>query len=211
MLVTFGASVVSAQETPEQIAKKHGITFPIGELGGCVDYSSCRTYCEDPVNQSQCIDFAKRKGFYKEEGIQDKSRFVESAKRELGCDSESSCREFCGNQANWEKCGEFAKRHRISGGHTEDPKKVEVLAKAKVELGCTSYEACMSFCHEEANRQKCSDFANKVGLRGGEHRVGPGGCNLEESCRAYCERNPQDCRIILGGELPTQLRPRHQR
>lgn len=194
LLVIFGSSVVYA-ETPEQIAKKHGIAFPIAELGGCVDYSSCHTFCEDPVNSGQCIDFAKKKGFYKEEGIQEKSSVIVSAKTELGCDSESSCRELCGNQNNWEKCGEFAKKHRISGGHTEDPKKAEILEKAKVELGCTSYEACMSFCHEEANRQKCSDFAKKSGLRGGEHNVGPGGCNSEETCRAFCSdpNNFQEC------------------
>jgi hypothetical protein len=185
LLVIFGRSVAFAQ-TPEEIAKKYGITFPIAELGGCVDYSSCRTYCEDPVNHSLCMDFAKKKGFHKEETIQTKNRFIDSAKRELGCDSESSCREFCGNQANWEKCGEFAKKHKLNGGHTEDPKKAEILEKAKIELGCYSYESCMAFCRDESNAQKCSEFAKKVGLRGGEVHAGPGGCTSEETCHKFC-------------------------
>lgn len=201
LLLIFGSSVAFAQENPEQIAKKYGVTFPIADLGGCVDYSSCRVYCEDPVNHSTCIDFAKKKGFYKEESIQEKSSVIASARKELGCDSEISCREFCGSQSNWEKCGEFAKRHKINGGHTEDLKKAEILEKAKVELGCSSHEECMSFCHEEANRQKCSDFAKKTGLRGGEHRVGPGGCNSEETCRTFCSdpNNFQECSKFGGG------------
>jgi len=200
LLVIFGRSIAFAQ-TPEQIAKKHGVIFPIAELGECVDYSSCREYCEDPVNSTACIDFAKKKGFYKEEQVQTQSRFIESAKKELSCDSEDSCREFCSKEANWEKCGEFARKHRLSGGVTHDPKDEEILEKAKVELGCSSHESCMSFCHGEANRQKCSDFANKVGLRGGEHHVGPGGCNSEETCRAFCSdpNNFQECSKFGGG------------
>lgn len=203
-ILFFGTAVVFGQETPEQVAQRHGVTFPIAELGGCVDYSACRTFCEDPVNSSTCISFAKSKGFYKDENMEkQKSTILAFAKAELGCDSETSCREFCGQQENWEKCGEFAKRHKLSGGHTEDPRKAEILEKAKVELGCLSYEACMSFCHEEVNRQKCSDFANKVGLRGGEHRVGPGGCTSEETCRAFCSdpNNFEECSRFGGGKV----------
>lgn len=201
LLLVFRSQVVFAQEAPEEVAKKYGVTFPIADLGECVDYSSCRTYCEDPVNQSTCIDFAKKKGFYKEDSIKTQSRFIDLAKRELGCDSEASCREFCSNEANWEKCGEFARRHNLTGGVTHDPKDAKILEVAKTELGCTSYESCMAFCHEEPNRQKCSDFAKKAGIRGGEHHVGPGGCNSEATCKVFCSdpNNFQECSRFGGG------------
>lgn len=187
LLAILGSSIVFAQDSPEQIAAKHGIAFPIIELGGCEDYSACRTFCEDPVNRETCINFAKKKGFYQEENkVNESTNLVQSAKLELGCDSEASCREFCGEQSNWEKCGEFAKKHRLSGGHTEDPKKAEILEKAKAELGCASYESCMAFCQEEANVQKCSEFAKRVGLRGGGVKAGPGGCTSQETCKTFC-------------------------
>ena len=64
------ASAVFAQ-SPEEVAKKYGIAFPIAELGNCSSVSQCRTFCEDPVNQSTCMEFAKKKGLYKEEARED--------------------------------------------------------------------------------------------------------------------------------------------
>src|SRR3990172_11959676 len=97
---------VFAQENPDEIAKKYGITFPIAELGNCEDYSSCRTYCEDPVNSSTCIDFARSKGFYKEEDT-GKADLLSKAKSQLGCSSEAACSEVCSKEENFEKCSNF--------------------------------------------------------------------------------------------------------
>ena len=187
---------VFAQETPEETAKKYGITFPIGELGGCTDYSSCRQFCEDPLNSQTCIDFAKKKGFYKEEDS-GKAALLEKAKSLLGCSSEAFCREVCSQEENFDKCSQFAKQNNISGGHTGDPGKAQILQKAREVLGCYSYSSCIAFCHEEQNREKCSQFAQQTGLRGGEHRTGPGGCNSEETCRAFCS-DPNNYQICSG-------------
>ncbi len=191
----FAMPPVFAQESPDELAEKHGITFPIEVLGGCTDYSSCRTYCEDPVHQEACIIFAKEKGFYKEEQVTAQQDFWQRTKAALGCDSEASCRQLCEQEANFDRCSAFAKKYSLSGGHTEDPSETQILEKAKQILGCTSYASCMNFCKEEANRQKCSDFAQEVGLRGGEHQAGPGGCTSEETCKAFCSdpNNYQIC------------------
>lgn len=192
----FSVINVFAKETPEQVAQKYGITFPIAELGGCTDYSACRTYCEDPVNYDTCIDFAKKKGFYKEEQISSvKQDFWAKTKAELGCDSETSCRQICEQEENFDRCNNFAQKYDLQGGHTEDPSKTQILEKAKEVLGCNSYASCSSFCQQEANRQRCSDFAKQVGLRGGEQHVGPGGCTTEETCKAFCSdpNNYQIC------------------
>ena len=145
-------------ESPEEAAAKHGITFPIGELGNCEDYSSCRTFCEDPVNQSTCIDFAKSKGFYREDQVQtSKEEIIASAKIELGCDSYDSCMSFCQESSNFDKCDAFAKGHSLGGGHVSNTEEQQFLAKAKDVLGCDSPASCMNFCDEPDNRDKCSE------------------------------------------------------
>ena len=196
LIAMFGTRVVFAQENPEDVAKKHGITFPIAELNGCANYAECRTYCEDPVNQATCIAFAKKKGFYREENVESrKDSLIADAKKELGCDSEASCRSFCSQEANFEKCSSFAKKNNLTGGHVDNPEEKRFLEKAKEVLGCDSPSSCMNFCQNEANRQECSDFAKQMGFKGGEQRVGPGGCNSEETCKTFCsdQNNYQIC------------------
>lgn len=177
----------TSQKTPEQIAKEHGVTFPISDLGNCKNFSECRNFCDDPVNKNACITFAKKKGFYKQSLPADagKEEILNAAKTELGCNSPSSCQVFCSQESNHEKCEAFAKSHKLSQQPT-DPSKSQILEKAKTILGCDSPTSCKNFCEQEQNRQKCSDFAKQVGLRGGEHKAGPGGCNSEETCRKFC-------------------------
>lgn len=206
LLVCFAliATAVSiyAQETPEEAAKKHGITFPIADLGNCADFSSCRTYCDDPVNQQTCMAFAKRKGFHKENKLDTRRQeMLNNAKAELGCDAEESCRAACHRQENFDKCSQFAKKHELSGGHKSDPGKQEIIQKAREILGCDSEAACRAVCEQETNRENCSRFAQKTGLRGGEQRVGPGGCNSQETCKAFCSdpNNFDKCSKFGGG------------
>lgn len=207
VLPLFFVKTASAQEDQSQIAKKYGITFPVLELGGCTDVSSCKTFCEDPVNRETCVNFAKTKGFYKDDDLSNRQKeLLDEAKTELGCDSINSCQAACHEEVNREKCSSFAQKHKLNGGQTADPKKAELLEKAKSVLGCDSYDSCKNFCQNEQNRQKCSDFAKQTGLRGGEQRIGPGGCTSEETCKAFCSdpNNFQICRSFsqsAGGQF----------
>ncbi len=199
ILASFLMAVVThAQSSEEQVAAKYGVKFPVAELGNCNSITECRNFCEDPVNQTVCIAFAKKKGFYKEPEVATgkKEEIIAAAKAELGCDSESSCRSFCSDQANFDKCDVFAKKRGLSGGQVEDLAKGKILEKAKEILGCSSPDSCAAFCSDEANRQRCSEFAKSTGLRGGEQRTGPGGCSSEETCKAFCSDpgNFQVCR-----------------
>lgn len=199
VLLVF-ATAVFAQETSQEIAKKYGIVFPIAELGNCTSLSSCREFCEDPVNQNTCVEFAKKKGFYREDKVETDIRnndFWEKTRLELGCDSESSCRALCEQPQNFDKCSTFAKEQGLNGGHTEDPARAQILEKAKTVLGCNSYESCTLYCSQDANREKCSQFAQQVGLRGGEKRVGPGGCTSEETCAQFCS-DPNNYQVCSG-------------
>ncbi|MEK7581405.1 MAG: hypothetical protein AAB512_03920 [Patescibacteria group bacterium] len=186
LVLLFLAKSTHAQTPTEDVTTKYGITFPISEIGSCTDYASCRNFCDDPVNLTTCNEFAKKKGFYKEDKPLTEGKFVDAAKTDLGCDSAQSCKQVCQKQENFEKCSNFAKKLQISGGYVRSPADVKVLEKAKEALGCDSAGSCANFCQQEGNHQKCADFARESGLRGGEQVRGPGGCATEGTCRAYC-------------------------
>ncbi len=191
------SSPVTAQETPEEAAKKYNVSFPVAELGNCNNIAECRTYCEDPINQTACVNFAKAKGFYKEDLSERQQELLNLAKTELGCTDIAGCQSLCHQQENFEKCNTFARKHGVSGGHVEDPAKQEIVRKAQEVLGCNSAQSCKSYCEQEQNRDKCNDFAKQVGLRGGEIRHGPGGCNSEETCKAFCS-DPNNYQVCQG-------------
>src|SRR5688572_13740517 len=85
MLISSGAL---AQES--DAAKKHNITFPVMELGGCNSLTECKQFCEDKANQSACTEFAKKKGIYKSKEQRQQSLIAE-AQKALGCSSPESC------------------------------------------------------------------------------------------------------------------------
>ena len=185
----LGASGVLAQEDPGEIARTYGVTFPISELGSCENYTECRTYCEDPVNFDACVDYAKDKGFYKGEDEDEIKTVLTRARQTLGCQTPETCRAFCDQEENFDRCHRFAQSTGLAGGYVEDPAAGEVLSKAKEALGCESYNSCKNFCDNPANRDKCGQFAQEVGVRGGYEYRGPGGCTTEETCRSFCS-NP---------------------
>ena len=186
----------------EPVDEVKDLKFPIEDLGGCGDYKSCLTYCDDPVNNAICIDFAKKNGFYKDDPvIAPTDEFLTKAKDVLGCDSAESCATLCSDSANHDKCDSFAKSQGVLGGYVEDPDKPEFLDKAKEVLGCSDATSCSAFCDNSANADKCDQFADQVGLLGGQVPVGPGGCNTEGTCGSYCSdpANFDTCKDFTGG------------
>lgn len=197
LVASFIMAVTTHAEEPQDTAAKYGVSFPITDLGGCKDYSACRSYCEDPLNASSCIEFAKQKGFYRQESFEVNNKILEAAKGALGCDSKTSCLSFCEISANHDKCDAFSKGQGLVGGRVDDPSKTQVISRAKEVLGCDSATGCQSLCSKEENRQKCSEFAKTVGLHGGQQRVGPGGCASESTCKSFCA-DPQNFQVCSG-------------
>lgn len=190
-LLTFTTSIYAQTATPapaiEPVDEVKDLVFPINELGSCGDYKSCMIYCDDPVNNAACLDYAKKKGFYRDDPtLAPTTEFWRDAKDVLGCDSESACLSFCSEPANLDKCDAFAKSKDIIGGYVEEPDKPEFLEKAKEILGCDSAESCANFCDDQTNAQKCDEFADSVGLLGGQVNIGPGGCSSDQTCGLYC-------------------------
>src|SRR3989344_3669830 len=189
----------SPSETPAATAE---FNFPVEELGSCADLESCTNYCEDPVNYNSCSDFAKKNGFYKDDETQyGNEEFWQETQSELGCNSTESCATYCSSPENHEKCDAFAKRSEIPGGYTDQPDKPEYLQIAQTVLGCDSLESCSTFCDSTANAQKCDEFADQVGLLGGNTTGGPDGCQTPESCNAYCSdpANFEECSAFKVG------------
>ncbi len=87
---------------------KYGITFPITQLGNCLNVSECKAYCNIPSNQTACINFAKAKGLIRQTATTQNNSFTQ-ARQLLGCTSIQSCRVFCDQEENHKRCEEFAK------------------------------------------------------------------------------------------------------
>ena len=190
ILLTRAVSSQTASPAPSPAPTntlEAALTFPINELGGCSDYSSCFTYCNDPVNNTACSQFAEQHGFYQEDPTNAAdAAFWQRAEQTLGCNSADSCSTHCSDPANIDACDAFARSETIPGGYVDEPDKPEYLDLASDVLGCDSAATCATHCDDPANQQACSDFAHDVGLLGGTTTEGPGGCTSTETCQAYC-------------------------
>ncbi len=225
----LAATTLSPEEKKamEGKARELGITFPIAELGNCAGPQECKDFCEQPGNQTTCANFAKSRGLDRG-GRVDQSKeqdILTAAQSELGCTTKESCYQKCSQ--DHAACEAFAKRHGISGstdgqqGGSSNVDKAKLLEDAKSQLGCTSMESCSQTCQQ--NPQRCAEFAKQHGLSGGgtEPRPsgsqgqysqgqsgtsggnkGPGGCDNEASCKAYCQSHPNEC-SGFGGTSPS--------
>lgn len=213
----LGITTMSAEEKQmmESKAKQYNITFPIADLGNCAGPQECRDFCEQTVNQTTCMAFAKKKGFDKEmerpDGMDAGKRdaLLEKAKTELGCTSMESCSRVCENDHS--RCEAFTKKHGVyqeppSSGRYSAEEKMQLMQKAQSELGCTSMESCKAVC--EKSPEQCMAFAKKHGFdkndadtspgpgtsaNYGTQRFGKENCDSEDSCKKYCQEHAREC------------------
>lgn len=221
----------------EEFKKKYQLVFPITELGNCNSVAECKTYCDNKDHQTECIAFAKKKGFYKElpklskeQSASESARqetLIQAAKQELGCTSMDECRALCQNPDNKEKCEAFSKNHGLSKPPVSQQNINELVQKAKIELGCTSQDSCRVFC--EQNKEKCASFSQKNNPENNNQdkpnadKVDPSrkientsefpsNCKDSEECRIrYCQKYPGRCPgFPLNGEPSPSEHPRKQ-
>lgn len=118
---------------------------------------------------------------------------------ELGnCASGAECKVYCDDLSHKDACLSFAERYGFA--KKEDVEKAKRLPSVGPG-GCTSQEQCKAYCNDSANHEECVAFAEKNGIsvnKGAEVREraklireegGPGKCQSDGECRAYCE-NP---------------------
>lgn len=169
--------------------------------GGCTSKASCDTYCQQPKNIQQCVDFAEAAGFMnaKEAAMVRKTGGVGPG----GCFGKDACEVFCAQGGNMAECLEFATKHDLMpAGEKEEAMKVLAALKKGVKLpgGCAGKAACEAFCRKPENMKECFAFAEAAGFIPPEEAKfirkmmekgitsGPGGCMSNESCEAYCKQ-----------------------
>lgn len=223
----LGTTTLTPEEKTamEAKAKGLGITFPVAELGNCAGPQECKDFCEQPGNHATCENFAKSRGLNKGGAVDQKKEqeILSAAQSELGCTTKESCYQKCSQ--DHASCEAFMQRHGIShsdggqqGGGPSTADKTKLLEDAKSQLGCTSMETCSQLCQQ--NPQRCAEFAKQHGLGGegtqpqpsgsqGQYQQGqyggasggskgPGGCDNEASCKAYCQSHQSECQGFQG-------------
>ncbi len=179
---TVSPSTVSPTIVPSGVPQaaigKYNITFPVAELGNCIDFVSCKAYCDDITHTDACVAYAKNKGFYQPNPLEtNKQQILAAAQNILGCDSVSSCIAFCQIPTNITACTEFAQKYNLPAGNVSKLSSASTLQQAQEQLGCNSAATCKTFCEDKANEQKCTAFAQSIGLRGGLAKINPSGAS----------------------------------
>jgi len=172
--------------------------------GGCKSKAACETYCSQPKNIQQCVDFAEAAGFMtaKEAAMVRKTGGVGPG----GCFGQAACETYCTNADHMAECIDFAVKYDLMPPEERDEAmKVAAALKRGVKLpgGCTNKQTCEAYCMKPENMAGCLDFAETAGFISQEEAAiarkmmskgitsGPGGCRSSESCEAYCT-NPKN-------------------
>ncbi len=129
---------------------------------------------------------------------------------ELGnCADQNACKTYCDDLANKEACVAFARANGLMS--REDEQRVKNLPKVGPG-GCTSGDECKAYCADSANETECASFATKHDIKvkkGEEVRErarlirelgGPGQCQSEGACRAFCENPAHQGECLAFGE-----------
>ena len=173
------ANGVWGEEEVEKAEDFHKKVKKIGGPGGCNTPEQCQAFCENPVNQEVCVNFAEEHGYISKEEAR-KARQGGPG----GCKSEKQCREFCSQDQNIEVCLDFS----VQQGHLsrEDAQKIKDFrksAKQKLEDFREPVEIDADIDKEKAKQILAS-------------QGGPGGCKTFEECGQFCD-NPQNQKLCL--------------
>lgn len=104
------AGIISKEELEE--ARRIISLIMKGEAPGqCKNKTECQAYCKIETNFEECLEFARKVGFIKNE--QYKIVKKTKGKGPGGCNSKKICKAFCNNPDNQEICFNFAKEHGL--------------------------------------------------------------------------------------------------
>lgn len=132
--------------------------------GGCQNKKSCDSYCAQPDNVGECLDFALKAGFMSAEEAEEAKRIMPlmaAGKMPGNCKSKSQCEAYCNVEEHSDECAQFA----IEAGFMS-PEDAEMYRKTggKGPGGCKGQEECESFCNNPQNSAACLEFGLKYGL-----------------------------------------------
>ncbi len=127
---------------------------------------------------------------------------------ELGnCGDFNACKIYCDDPANADACTAWGEAHgliQINAQQPPAPSPInEVLANGGGPGGCSSEDACRTYCDDITHIQECVAFGKAHGLLSGKalqqaEKIAalvsqgvqmPGGCTSKASCGAYCSES----------------------
>ena len=191
-----------------------GVTYPIAELGNCVDQAACAIYCDKTDNMSACVDYAAKNNLMdKNEAALAKKAIakIQAGQTPGSCTSQASCQSYCqNNMDSLNSCIAFAEEIGISDAEIEQAKKIAVALKngATMPGNCGGKQSCEAYCQETSHIDECLTFAEAAQILPAEEiaeakKVAPflksgqtpGGCKSKTDCKAYCdqENNFSEC------------------
>lgn len=197
------------------VAIQSGIASP-----PCQSEAECDIYCSAPEHLEECITFAEAVGLMTPEEAAMVRRT--GGQGPGGCRGEDECEAFCEDPANMEECMNFAVEYGfMTPEEAEEVKKMTAAGYTAGPGGCEGREECDAYCNELAHMTECVDFAEAVGFMSPEDAArarkmaemgiagGPGNCQSEEECRAYCEDpvNMEECMnfsVMVGDMSPEE-------
>lgn len=142
---------------------------------GCRSKETCFNFCKDAKNREKCLQFGINQKLTEEKEVKPQKvipiEVLENAKAELGCLDASSCMALCEKEDSKMMCLTFAKKYKLMSGEVSTDKMAPKPSKA------VSPEAQLMM-------EKEKEILTYMG---------PGGCENEEQCQAYCEDHPDDC------------------
>jgi len=126
--------------------------------GDCTSLRTCRTYCAQAVNTSECLDFAERAKLIRTSEI-DQARkmlpILENRETPGECASATACREYCADPGHREECADFGVR---AGTLSAEQAEVFRRSGASGPGGCIDAALCRRYCGDPSHRDECVRF-----------------------------------------------------
>lgn len=195
--------------TPEEaeMARRTGGRGP----GGCRGPEECEAFCQDPANMEECMAFGLEHGLMPPEEVEQARRVLEAIRKGAKpppCRGPEECDQYCSQPEHIEECINFSVAAGfMSPEEAEQAKKMAAAGLIGGPGGCRGKEECEAFCDNPDNMIECIEFGLAAGFMTPEEAEqakkmaelgivgGPGGCQSDEECKAFCDNpdNMQEC------------------
>lgn len=215
-----GAVFVVAQEDP--FSK---LTYPIPELGNCLNRTACEAYCDKSENMEACLDFAETHDLLPQEEIETGRRMLALGITEGpgGCRGQQECEAYCDQIEHIKECIAFAEKNNLIPPDelAEAKKVIEAMDRGLIPPKCKGKKECDVYCSKSENMEECIAFGEAAGLiPPGELKEAkmmleairkgakPPACAGKQECDIYCSlpEHMEECMEfgIAAGFMPPE-------
>lgn len=183
------------------LAIEQGVNPP-----ACHGKEECDVYCSSPENMKECIEFGLAAGFIPLNEVEEVKKTLEALKKGVippNCQGKEECDVYCQQEEHFDECINFAE---AAGFMSLEEINMARRTGGRGPGGCRGDE-CDEYCENPDHREECLKFALEFGLMSEEEAEqarrmlemgtigGPGKCQSEEECEAYCQKpeNAMEC------------------